>query len=117
MVIEGPGFSLLQAPLEDRCAPRVRIAVPATLRPSGNRAFQTVVRDISVAGFCTGALLRLHPGTNCWLTMPGLSSLQCEVVWWNNGLVGCAFASLMSQIVLDSIAARWPAQSGFRPVT
>lgn len=118
MVIEGPGFSLYeQASLEDRCAPRSRLAVPASLRQSGGKAFQTVVRDISIAGFCAGSLNRMHPGTKCWLTMPGLEALQAEVVWWNNSLVGCAFANMMNQIVLDSLVARWPIQSGYRVVS
>ena len=118
MVTEGPGFSLYeQATLEDRCAQRSRLAVPATLRQSGGKAFQTVVRDLSVAGFCAGSLNRMHVGTICWLTMPGLEALQSEVMWWNNSLVGCAFSNLISQIVLDSLVARWPTQSDFRIVS
>ena len=118
MVIEGPGFDLYpQASQEDRCAPRYRIAVPASLRQSGGRAFQTVVRDLSIAGFNAASLNRMHPGTVCWLTIPGLESLQSEVVWWNNSMVGCAFANLMNPIVLDNLLHRWPVNSAFRPTS
>ena len=61
---------------EDRCAPRTRITIPATLRPSGSRGFQTVVHDLSISGFSAMAINRLHPGTHCWLTLPGLESMH-----------------------------------------
>jgi hypothetical protein len=66
---------------EDRCAPRTRISIPASLRASGGKGFQTVVHDLSLSGFSAMSITRLHPGTICWLTLPGLGSLQAEVVW------------------------------------
>ena len=92
---------------EDRCAPRTRIMIPAQLRASGSRAFQTVVNDLSLSGFSATAVNRMHPGAVCWLTLPGLESLQARVVWWDNGLAGCAFANLLSPIVHDNILARY----------
>ena len=56
---------------EDRCGPRTRLTIPATLRVSGGRGFQTVVHDLSLSGFCAAAINRIHPGTVCWLTLPG----------------------------------------------
>lgn len=99
---------------EDRCAPRTRITIPATFRPSGGRAFQTMVHDLSLGGFCASAISRLHPGTVCWVTLPGLESLQAEVVWWNNSLVGCAFINLLSPIVHDNILSRWQPETIYR---
>ena len=54
-----PGDAYFAAAQEDRCAPRTRIAIPATLRPSGGRGFQTMVRDISTAGFAAAAVLHI----------------------------------------------------------
>ena len=92
---------------EDRSAPRTKIANPAQLRAKGARAFQTVVNDLSLSGFSATAITRMHPGTVCWLTLPGLESLQGEFVWWENNAVGCAFSSLLSPIVHDNILARY----------
>ena len=92
---------------EDRCAPRQRIAIPATLRFSGCRGVPSVVHDLSLSGFCAAAINHVHPGTICWLTLPGLEALQAEVVWWDNSLLGGAFDSLLSPIVYDNILARW----------
>ncbi len=92
---------------EDRSAPRARIAIPAKLRPAGGRAVQTVVNDLSLSGFSATSIQRLHPGLICWLTLPGLEPLQAEVVWWEKNLCGCAFVSLLSPIVLNSILLRF----------
>jgi len=92
---------------EDRSAPRTKIAIPAQLRVSGARAFQTVVNDLSLSGFSATSITRMHTGAVCWLTLPGLESLQAEVVWWENNACGCAFANLLSPIVHDNIIARY----------
>ncbi len=92
---------------EDRCAPRIPMAIPATFRPSGGRSYQTTVHDLSLGGYCCSSMNRLSPGTICWITLPGLESLQSEVVWWNNNLVGSAFVNLLSPIIYDNILARW----------
>ncbi len=66
---------------EDRSAPRTKIVIPAQLRASGMRAFQTVVNDLSMSGFSAIAVTRMHPGSICWLSLPGLETLEAEVVW------------------------------------
>lgn len=102
---------------EDRSAPRTRIAIPASLRGSGARPFQTVVHDLSLSGFSCSSINRMHVGTICWLQLPGLESLQAEVVWWNNSLVGCAFHSLLSPVVHDNIIARFRGDQVFRMIS
>jgi hypothetical protein len=109
-----PQDSYAIASQEDCSAPRTRISIPATLRASGSKGFQTSVNDLSLSGFSAMAINRMHTGTVCWLTLPGLESLQAEVIWWNNGLVGCAFNQLLSPIVHDNILARWRGDSVYR---
>ena len=99
---------------EDRSAPRTKLAIPAQLRASGARAFQTVVNDLSLSGFSATAITRMRPGAVCWLTLPGLESLQAEVVWWENNMCGCAFSSLLSPIVHDNILTRYRADGVHR---
>ncbi|MEW4447821.1 PilZ domain-containing protein [Qipengyuania sp. JC766] len=99
---------------EDRCAPRTKITVPAQLRASGGRAFQTVVHDLSISGFSASAISRMHEGQVCWITLPGLESRQAEVVWWENSVVGCAFAELLSPIVQENILARYSPEAVYR---
>ncbi len=103
-----------KAAQEDRCSPRARVGIPATLRASGGRSFHTVVHDLSLAGFCASAVNRLAPDTICWITLPGLQSLQSRVIWWDASLVGCAFETLLSPFVLENIVARWQHETTFR---
>lgn len=97
---------------EDRCAHRLKLSIPAMLRPSGSKGFQTAVRDLSLSGFSATAMTRIHPGTYCWLTLPGMESLPSKVVWWDNGLVGGAFERLLSPIVLENVLNRWTVGHG-----
>ncbi|QYU70205.1 PilZ domain-containing protein [Leptolyngbya sp. 15MV] len=99
---------------EDRCSPRTRLTIPAQLRPSGGRAFQTVVHDLSISGFSAAAISRMHDGQLCWITLPGLESLQAQVVWWDNSIVGCAFEQLLSPIVHDNILQRYSPSTVYR---
>ena len=105
----------LVAAQEDRCAPRTKLTIPGQLRASGGRAFQTVIHDLSISGFWAAALNRMHEGQMCWLTLPGLESLQAQVVWWENCMVGCAFNELLSPIVHDNIIARYTGAGNYRP--
>lgn len=99
---------------EDRCAPRTKLTIPSTLRASGGRAFQSVVHDLSISGFSAASINRMHEGQVCWLTLPGLESLQAQVVWWDNCIVGCAFTELLSPIVHDNIIQRYANNGMYR---
>lgn len=99
---------------EDRSGPRTRLRIPGQLRASGGRAFQTVINDLSISGFSASAVNRMHPGQLCWITLPGLESLQAEVVWWDNSQVGCAFAEMLSPIVHDNIVANHQSNTVYR---
>ncbi|MGF7152568.1 PilZ domain-containing protein [Novosphingobium gossypii] len=93
---------------EDRSAVRNRISIPATLRPSGAKSLQTAVRDLSLSGFSATVMNPIAPRTMCWLTLPGKEgALPAKVVWWENGLVGCAFEHLLEPADLDAIMTRW----------
>ncbi|HUD31296.1 MAG TPA: PilZ domain-containing protein [Novosphingobium sp.] len=92
---------------EDRSAPRLRISIPASLRPSGSKGFQTAVRDLSLSGFSATAMTQIAPRTMCWLTLPGMDTVTAKVVWWDNGLVGCAFDQLLDPVQLEAILERW----------
>jgi hypothetical protein len=99
---------------EDRSAPRTKITIPAQLRASGARGYQTTVHDLSLSGFSATAINRMHPGAICWLTLPGLEALQAEVIWWESHMVGCAFTNLLSPIVHDNILARYRGDGVYR---
>lgn len=98
----------LRNPLEDRCAERRPVMIAGWLRPSAGHRFPVIVRDLSIAGFSCETTTRIGVGTLCWLTFPGLAGQQSEMVWNTGHMVGCAFSTLLSPIVLDNILARYP---------
>ena len=98
------------AALEDRSAPRVRLDIPASMRPSGSRGFAVIVRDLSLSGVACEALTAMSPGTRVWLTLPGLSELQAKIVWNDGTMVGCAFDTLLNPAVMQNILAGFPAK-------
>lgn len=96
---------------EDRSAPRMKLSIAAVLRPAGSKRLQTVLRDLSLSGFSASAISRIPEGTLCWLTLPDRPAMAARVVWWDRGLVGCAFETLMCQVTYDAILERWQAES------
>jgi hypothetical protein len=96
---------------EDRSAPRVRLKIPAAMRPSGSPGFAVVVRDMSLSGVACEALTGMNAGTRVWLTLPGLAALQAKIVWNDGTMVGCEFDTLLNPAVMENILARFPAQT------
>ena len=93
---------------EDRSAPRVKLNIPASMRPSAAPGFKVIVKDLSLSGVACEALTGMKAGTRVWLTLPGLSALQAEIMWNDGTMVGCAFTNLLNPAVLENILARFP---------
>jgi len=93
--------------LEDRSAPRIVLSLPAKLRASNMSAFNIVIKNLSLSGFACEAITSMPPGARCWLTMPGMESMQAEVIRNDGFIVGCAFQNLLNQAVLDALIARY----------
>ena len=96
-----------EAALEDRCAPRSNVRMPAVFRPSGSEGFNVTIHDISLSGFSAQALTCQPVGTRVWITIPGLAPLQAEIARNDRTNVGCAFTQLLNQAVLDNLVARY----------
>lgn len=113
-ISQSTGASFLRyedAAQEDRSAPRVKLKIPAQMRPSGSPAFAVIVRDLSLSGVACEALTGMSAGTRVWLTLPGLSALQAKIVWNDGTMVGCEFDNLLNLAVMENVLARFPAQA------
>ena len=93
---------------EDRHAPRLRLAIPARMRLSCSSSFAVKVTAMSLSGFVSDALLEVHPGTLCWLTLPGLGALEAEVVHHDHAGVGCVFKNKLNPAVLNHYLQQYP---------
>lgn len=96
---------------EDRSAPRIRLNIPASMRPSGSPGFSVLVRDLSLSGVACEALTGMSAGTRIWLTLPGLAALPAKIIWNDGKMVGCAFDTLLNPAVMTNILARFPDQA------
>ncbi len=91
------------ASLEDRCVPRIKIRIPASLRQSGSPGFCVMIQDLSISGFAAEALTGMKAGTRVWISIPGLCPQQSEVEWNDGIMIGCSFNNLLNAAVLDAI--------------
>jgi hypothetical protein len=88
---------------DGRKARRAEVAVGAGLRQRGAGGVTVQLLDLSVNGFRAATHLELLPGTDIWLKLPGLESLQCRVVWMRGHLLGGEFVRPLHPAVLDMI--------------
>ena len=102
----GPG-SYEHAAQEDRSGPRVRVHISAGMRVSGGRSFETIVRDLAPGGLTVTAPSRIDDHTACWISIPGFAALRGEVVWWETGIAGVAFATLLDRATFDAIVEQF----------
>lgn len=101
--------SYAMASLEDRCAPRKKIRIPASLRQSGCPGFRVMIKDLSISGFAAEALTGMKPGTRIWIAIPGLVPLQAEIAWNDGVMIGCSFNDLLNEAVLNAILRHYVA--------
>ena len=99
---------------DNRVAPRKRLAIPAILQPANGKRISTMLRDLSLSGFSASAMNRIPAGTACSLTLPDREAMPARVVWWDGGLVGCAFDKSMGGVTYDAILERWDAETNRR---
>ncbi|WP_333836203.1 PilZ domain-containing protein [Novosphingobium sp.] len=92
---------------DDRCAPRARLVIPSKMRRNGGRAAQTMVLDLSLAGFSALSPTRIERGSTLLLTLPGHEARTATVIWWHAGIVGCAFDNLLTQREHDALLLRY----------
>lgn len=92
---------------EKRADPRACVNMPATLRAAGANGFSIRVFNLSLNGFSCEAVTGMREGSRCWITFPGLNSLEARVIW-NDGIrVGCELIQLLATPVFDRLVARF----------
>ena len=96
------------ATLEDRCVVRSRVDMQASLRPSCGSKFPVRIYDLSIAGFSCDAVASIPTGGRCWITFPGLASMEAEVVWNDGHRLGCALCQFLNVAVFDRLVAQYP---------
>ena len=102
--------SYSESAMEDRSGLRSSVEIVAGLRQTGRSGFPIIIRNISVSGFVCDGLTAMKPGARCFVRVPGYESLGAQIIWNDGFMLGCAFNRLLSQHVVDRIAANHPAK-------
>ena len=92
-----------QARPERRRANRIALRLSATLREPNRGRVQARLIDISTHGCRVEALSGASPDTWLWLSIAGLETQYCRVVWHCDEFVGLEFATPLAEAVLDRL--------------
>ena len=94
-------------PVSDgRQAERRVVNLAARLREPGATIVDAEVLNLSVDGFMAESDLKLEPGANVWLKLPGLEALHARIAWMEGPMAGCEFVRPLHPAVLDMVVRR-----------
>jgi len=89
---------------EGRQAERRIVNLAARLREPGATIVDAEVLNLSTDGFMAESELKLEPGANVWLKLPGLEPQNSCCVWAEEGKAGFQFASPLHQATVEMLA-------------
>jgi hypothetical protein len=88
---------------ERRRASRIALRLSATIRETNRGRVQARLIDISTHGCRVEAISGASPDAWLWLSIAGLETQYCRVVWHCEEFVGLEFATPLAEAVLDRL--------------
>jgi hypothetical protein len=100
--------------IEGRQAERRIVNLAARLREPGATIVEADVINLSTDGFMAETDLKLEPGANVWLKLPGLEPQNSRCAWAEEGKAGFQFATPLHPATVEMLAEanRKPAVRG-----
>lgn len=89
---------------EGRQAERRVVNLAARLREPGATIVDAEVVNLSTDGFMAESELKLEPGANVWLKLPGLEPQNSCCVWIEEGKAGFQFASPLHPATVEMLS-------------
>jgi hypothetical protein len=86
-----------------RLVSRQRVLIGVKLRRRGESWFASRVTDISQEGFRLSTFVKLVPGMQLWIMLPGFEGRKATVSWVGFHEAGCAFDVPLHPAILDYI--------------
>ena len=86
-----------------RSAQRAPVSLRTGFRKRGSQRTQVDVVDLSATGFQVDAPMALLPGTDVWITIPGIEPKSARVVWADGFRAGCEFHAPFHESVFERI--------------
>lgn len=86
-----------------RLISRQQVLIGVKLRRRGESWFASRVTDISREGFRLSTFVKLEPGMEVWIMLPGFEGRLARVIWVGHHEAGCVFATPLHDAILDYI--------------
>ena len=90
--------------VEGRQAERRIVNLAARLREPGATIVDAEVINLSTDGFMAESDLKLEPGANVWLKLPGLEPQNSRCAWTEDGKAGFQFATPLHPLTVEMLA-------------
>ncbi len=90
---------------EQRGAMRVGTDLSADVRRGGTARIPGTVTDMSITGFRVSSHEKLPLGGTVWVRIDPLAPLMAQVIWSQQYVAGCTFASPLHPAVFDHLVA------------
>lgn len=86
-----------------RTAERAYVQMSVKVRRPGETWFSSRIADVSVSGFRLQSFMKLTPGSELWIMLPGFEGRRASVLWTRAHESGCAFERPLHPAVLDHV--------------
>jgi hypothetical protein len=102
----------LAAALEQRLAfdrrryMRQSVQIGGSLGDNSRASVPITVTDLSTSGCGIETTTHLEQDSRVWVKLPGLASVPCRVVWFQDGRAGLNFDNPMHPAVVDHICGQ-----------
>ena len=87
----------------ERLAARHNVLIAVKLRRPGESWFSSRVSDLSLSGFRLQSFVKLSPGMDVWIMLPGFEGRKAKVLWSRQHEAGCAFEQPLHPAIFDHI--------------
>jgi hypothetical protein len=82
---------------------RHNVLIGVRLRRPGETWFTSRISDLSVGGFRLQSFVKLVPGMDLWIMLPGFEGRKAAVLWARDHEAGCEFERPLHPAILDHI--------------
>ena len=86
-----------------RMAERCHVVIPVRVRRPGESWFKSRIADLSATGFRLQSFMKLQPGSDLWVMLPGFEGRRACVQWTRGHEAGCTFERPLHPAIFDHI--------------
>jgi len=92
--------------IKPRRAERVPLRADIDFRRAGDHRYRVNILDLSPEGCRMELPVNVSPGDTIWISLPGLESIQADVCWVKEWMVGVEFSRPLYPSVFDLVRER-----------